>query len=312
MSSSPSPDIPFQRAQYATLGSSYIHKNGSGIYQAAADGKLIFHYQPGYVVSDLELSPGSSLWCRIPKHFLNHSNTNVVTRQLWGTDRYTDDSDLVAVLAHMGKFKLSKALPCDLLAIDVKVKIIGPFSEYIGSEKNGILSRSRSDIGEIIGMEVVFVRKLERDIPDIVFLDTPTVMFNLSGEPVCKYELGYFRDLSFLRISERFLKNVLYFENHSQRFELSFYPSPSFGVQPNHPYFAQGKLVLSRVLQPHTWTRKRLGEAAKASRLPIGLHYSEEVEKLVELSWDDIYFGDACISCKDLVLNIVKYFWFEV
>ncbi len=39
---------------------------------------------------------------RIEKKFLNFNNENVLKRKLWGTEIYTDDSNLIAVLYHMG------------------------------------------------------------------------------------------------------------------------------------------------------------------------------------------------------------------
>jgi hypothetical protein len=39
---------------------------------------------------------------RIPAHCLTSNNRHVRARQLWGSDVYTEDSDLVAVLMHCG------------------------------------------------------------------------------------------------------------------------------------------------------------------------------------------------------------------
>lgn len=39
---------------------------------------------------------------RIPAHCLTSNNRQVRARQLWGSDVYTEDSDLVAVLMHCG------------------------------------------------------------------------------------------------------------------------------------------------------------------------------------------------------------------
>jgi hypothetical protein len=42
------------------------------------------------------------LQVRIPAHCLTSNNRQVRARQLWGSDVYTEDSDLVAVLMHCG------------------------------------------------------------------------------------------------------------------------------------------------------------------------------------------------------------------
>lgn len=39
---------------------------------------------------------------RIPGHLVSSVNRKVRSRQLWGSDVYTSDSDLVAVLMHCG------------------------------------------------------------------------------------------------------------------------------------------------------------------------------------------------------------------
>jgi hypothetical protein len=41
---------------------------------------------------------------RIPRYYL-YDNENVYNRQVWGTDVYTDDSDIVAILYHCGILK---------------------------------------------------------------------------------------------------------------------------------------------------------------------------------------------------------------
>jgi hypothetical protein len=54
---------------------------------------------------------------RIPAHCLTSNNRHVRARQLWGTDVYTEDSDLVAVLMHCGYWYHSrKCLYCCTLA----------------------------------------------------------------------------------------------------------------------------------------------------------------------------------------------------
>lgn len=43
---------------------------------------------------------------RVPAHCLTSNNRHVRSRQLWGCDLYTDDSDVVAVLMHCGYWSL--------------------------------------------------------------------------------------------------------------------------------------------------------------------------------------------------------------
>jgi Histone deacetylation protein Rxt3 len=44
---------------------------------------------------------------RIAPNWMSGSNQQVRARQLWGSDVYTDDSDLVAALMHSGFYSIS-------------------------------------------------------------------------------------------------------------------------------------------------------------------------------------------------------------
>jgi hypothetical protein len=48
---------------------------------------------------------------RIPAASVTSANRQVRARQLWGTDVYTDDSDLVAVLMHTGFYLPTASQP---------------------------------------------------------------------------------------------------------------------------------------------------------------------------------------------------------
>ena len=51
---------------------------------------------------------------RIPAEATSTANQHLRTRQLWGTDVYTADSDLVAVLTHTGYYRPSGVMPPNL------------------------------------------------------------------------------------------------------------------------------------------------------------------------------------------------------
>ncbi|KAL8166282.1 hypothetical protein V2J09_007781 [Rumex salicifolius] len=75
---------------------------------------------------------GPTLEVKIPGEHVTATNRQVRREQLWGTDVYTDDSDLVAVLMHMGYCRSSKnpAAP-DLQDL-----------HYVSSWRNNVRSRS--------------------------------------------------------------------------------------------------------------------------------------------------------------------------
>ena len=70
------------------------------------------------------------------------SHPQVRTRQLWGTDVYTSDSDLVAVLMHTGHYLPSMTIPPSLLEVRAVVRAVPPEESYASTSRNGIRSRS--------------------------------------------------------------------------------------------------------------------------------------------------------------------------
>ena len=56
----------------------------------------------GALTSAAARPPPAAPQVRIPAHCLTSNNRHVRARQLWGSDVYTEDSDLVAVLMHCG------------------------------------------------------------------------------------------------------------------------------------------------------------------------------------------------------------------
>jgi Histone deacetylation protein Rxt3 len=58
--------------------------------------QLSFVYVPGGAIPDLDEKKHKLIEILIPARYLSTRNKEVQTRQLWGTDAYTDDSDAVA------------------------------------------------------------------------------------------------------------------------------------------------------------------------------------------------------------------------
>ncbi len=90
------------------LVSYYQKEGGSQLVEVSVAGTCL----PGVRLVDPALTSRilNSLLCfahprlqvRIPSHCLTSNNRQVRARQLWGSDTYTSDSDLVAVLMHCG------------------------------------------------------------------------------------------------------------------------------------------------------------------------------------------------------------------
>ncbi|KAF9161065.1 hypothetical protein DFQ26_004904 [Actinomortierella ambigua] len=63
-----------------------------------------YRYEPGVLLPAMEGKENSVLEVRIASSYLTYDNAKVRKRYLWGTDIYTDDSDVVAMIIHMGLF----------------------------------------------------------------------------------------------------------------------------------------------------------------------------------------------------------------
>ncbi|CAO0794023.1 unnamed protein product [Mucor circinelloides] len=62
-------------------------------------------YSPQLLLPNLESSVNGLMEIRVPARFLTFENVKVKKRALWGTDIYTDDSDIVAMAIHSGKYQ---------------------------------------------------------------------------------------------------------------------------------------------------------------------------------------------------------------
>jgi len=79
----------------------------------------------------------------IPAEALSSSNRQVKGRQLWGSDVYTFDSDLVAILMHMGYYShVLSAPPPGVVDASVLVALLPPCARYESKSRNCVRSRS--------------------------------------------------------------------------------------------------------------------------------------------------------------------------
>ncbi|KAK9455756.1 hypothetical protein V1511DRAFT_313362 [Dipodascopsis uninucleata] len=79
---------------------------------------------------------------RIARRFLSrYANSHVMRRELWGTDIYTDDSDVVAVLYHMGFLPPEQDSP-DKGDCVATLRILPNLEKYTGSYRHGLKSRT--------------------------------------------------------------------------------------------------------------------------------------------------------------------------
>ncbi|KAG1295382.1 hypothetical protein G6F66_004376 [Rhizopus arrhizus] len=68
-------------------------------------------YSPQQLLPNLENCLNGVMQIRVPAKYLTFENIQVKKRAVWGTDIYTDDSDIVAMIIHSGKYHLEYKEP---------------------------------------------------------------------------------------------------------------------------------------------------------------------------------------------------------
>lgn len=187
----------------------------------------------------------------VPSQYLAnaHAQRTVRLRQLWGTDVYTDDSDLLAVLVHGGYVGLHDEPPRKPLLVTLVVCARQP--KYTSSTRHGLCSRGFGAGHAGVSYKVEHVAQYTGDVaeleprlsaaagarrclPSISLLppgyppSSLHICFNLSNEPMFKYSLSLLADRGFEPAdwtSTRLRTEVLYLESDSHRYELSLDPA---------------------------------------------------------------------------------------
>jgi hypothetical protein len=98
-------------------------------------------YIPSGVLPKLARYINRLIEIRIPAKYLSSKNKEVQTRQLWGNNPYTDDSDAVAILQHTGNYILRPNPPSNTAGLSALFRVLPGFSHYESVENYGIRSR---------------------------------------------------------------------------------------------------------------------------------------------------------------------------
>ncbi|CAN7069006.1 unnamed protein product, partial [Brassica rapa subsp. trilocularis] len=205
---------------------------------------------------------GPTLEVQIPAEYVTATNRRVRGGQLWGTDIYTDDSDLVAVLMHTGYCRPTASPPPPTLQeLRATIRVLPSQDYYTSKLRNNVRSRSwGAGIGCSYKVERCYILKkgggtieLEPSLthssePTLapmavdksmttraaasnaqrqqMFVREVTIQYNLCNEPWIKYSISAVADKGLkkpLFTSARLKKGeVLYLETHSSRYELCF------------------------------------------------------------------------------------------
>mmetsp|Transcript_36913 Transcript_36913/g.61169 ORF Transcript_36913/g.61169 Transcript_36913/m.61169 type:complete len:322 (-) Transcript_36913:240-1205(-) len=300
-------------------GNESMKKSRSG------DSETALHvYQP-CVPIPVQAKMNSLVEVLLPAKFLISDAKTIKLRQLWGTDVYSDDSDLVAVLVHTGHVKLKTAAPKSPLLITLRV--CPAQATYMGSDRNGL--RSRTWNGPHLGASYKVERCLQhttgslpppelsllrpgpsRQIPGSLNPQSPgpgqsfvvppaacVVVFNLSNEPCYKYSLSLVADQSTESsrwTSTRLRREALYLESRHRRFELA-HTGTKKGCNGSYDTY-----TLSQVRRAQLMDRRAM--ETKGVPLP-----AEHVKVLHEdVDWEEFSWGPCFLRVRGVEYPLVR------
>ena len=243
-------------------------------------------------------------------------------RQVWGTDTYTDDSDLVAALVHTGHLKLKPSAPKTPLLVSLRV--CPATSYYPGSERNGLRSRDctahsgvsfkverclqhTAGVALLSDVSLLQPNPTTRQIPGSLVQIAPgpgksfavppaacLVVFSLSSEPWFKYSLALVADQGTDKdrwTSTRLRREAVYLESATQRFELAVQPSDGM---------AYDKYTLSEVRTPHEMDAR----AVEAAGVPLPKNKTVRLEE--SLDWEELIWGPSYVRVRGTEYSVLR------
>ncbi|ONM25092.1 hypothetical protein ZEAMMB73_Zm00001d006789 [Zea mays] len=130
-----------QASQRKSEVSAILYKAGECMQELLKSWKDFEATQEATNVESLQNGP--TLEIRIPAEFVTSTNRQVKGAQLWGTDIYTNDSDLVAVLMHTGYCSpTSSPPPSAIQELHATVQVLPPQESYTSTLRNNVRSRA--------------------------------------------------------------------------------------------------------------------------------------------------------------------------
>ncbi|KAK7283721.1 hypothetical protein RIF29_13456 [Crotalaria pallida] len=123
--------------------SSVIYRVGESMQELIKLWKEYESSQSQIENNDESSNRGPTLEIRIPAENVTATNRQVRGGQLWGTDVYTYDSDLVAVLMHTGYCRpTASPPPTAIQELRATIRVLPPQDCYISTLRNNVRSRA--------------------------------------------------------------------------------------------------------------------------------------------------------------------------
>lgn len=279
-----------------------------------------FLYSPGIPWPDLSPYLLHVVEVRIAREFLTLGNKEVMSRRLWGTDVYTSDSDLVAVVHHAGLIDLSAPIPDQYEGIAVYLRITKGRSNYVSSYRHGIKSNKcinyeghsvkpdkvvyMTNLGSLEELREMASRmptdfhrqrvKPSLNVHKLPLFPNYFLQGSLSFELWPVYSLDYLGDKGrdeYSYLSTRLKSEVLYLETEGERFELSRVKEET----------AQGD-IFAQGLDKYRWSvvkppvLMKGGSFMSETKVPLDVNWVKVLQKSVE--WQEIEWGSQYIHVK--------------
>lgn len=201
-----------------------------------------FLYKPLVPLPNLTPQLQGIIEIRIAKDYLCKSNKAYKQRNIWGSDTYTSDSDIVCILQHTSMYPINEVPPESIAGLSVYCRVAKGRNSYQSTLRNGIRSRKSGAFeGCSIKLEnfktldnlgtheelLQMAKAMPQTTPQSFKKATPVnasrvivppeteIVFNLSSEPAYKFSLPAFADYGCdpsQRTANILYENCLYIE----------------------------------------------------------------------------------------------------
>lgn len=206
-------------------------------------GRGVRTYTPAVSVSHARAPGARPVSIFVPRRYLSTRNAQVRSRRLWGNDVYTEDSDLVAVLVHMGLINPMTPLPPHVVGVLATVEAVSTPPHVFPSVTHAFLrSRERADDGMQAAFRVSHMKLVvgatactapgDAGAPIVCTCPTavttrlvPDLQFSLSGDLWCGYSVAALGDRAPDRLQWTVTRlcsgESLYLESDNERLEVA-------------------------------------------------------------------------------------------
>ncbi|EAR83283.2 histone deacetylation protein RXT3 (macronuclear) [Tetrahymena thermophila SB210] len=292
-------------------------------------------YKEGVKLPDLSEQLNQTIEVRVSKEYIHRFNKQYLSRNIWGSENYTSDSDIVCILIHHGfvKFDQPELLKDSKYAgVQVTFTVSKNRKTYISQEKNNITSRSnkayqgytikpnscnfittlgsQEDLNRNAALMCTPVgrKKIKPNFVlqprNILPIPEVNIIFNLSNDPAYKYSIVNFCDKSDESkdwMSHKLQTHALYIENDQDRYEISRVPEGEMNLVNEFDAYK-----LSRVKDPQQFDNEEMQKQS----IPLSSNMVELIH--TDLDWSDFKWGSNVLIIKDIEIKNLKCFKFYI